>query len=166
MGRLRNSLCLLDGGPKTPDRKQSHFGARHLLTNMLPSFVLSQMVIRTSWTRLRSLDARTPRACKGLNPVESALPKNTPVTPVQSALPHSLDLKPFRIRTYGNRRGRGGDLLTRLFILASLEALDRNQAATALQRRCSGRSSDRSPKPRGLNFESPPAQQRALIGLY
>ena len=165
MGRLRNSLCLLDGGPKTPDRKQSHFGARHLLTNMLPSFVLSQMVIRTSWTRLRSSDARTPRACKGLNPVESALPKNTPVTPVQSALPHSLDLKPFRIRTYRNRRGEG-DLLTRRSIPAALQALDGNQAATPIQRRRSGRSSDWSPKPRGLSFLSPPAQQRALIGLY
>src|ERR1700722_14484388 len=76
--------------PQLPDRKQSHFGARHLFTNMLYYFVYPQMQIRTSWTLLRSSDARTLRACKGLNPVESALPKNTPVTPVQSALPHSL----------------------------------------------------------------------------
>jgi hypothetical protein len=39
--------------------------------------------------------------------LESADPENAPVTRLESALPKSLDLKPFRIRTYENWRGRG-----------------------------------------------------------
>jgi hypothetical protein len=47
-----------------------------------------------------------------LSLLESALPKNAPVTPLQSALIESLDLKSFRIRTYKIRRGEGYKLLT------------------------------------------------------
>jgi len=43
-----------------------------------------------------------------LTSLESALTENTPVTPLQSALPKTLDLKPFRIRTYEKRWGGGG----------------------------------------------------------
>jgi hypothetical protein len=41
------------------------------------------------------------------NPVESADPKNTPVTLLQSADPKTRHLKSFRIRTYKIRRGEG-----------------------------------------------------------
>jgi hypothetical protein len=39
--------------------------------------------------------------------LESALPENAPVTRLESALPKTLDLKPFRIRTYKKWRGEG-----------------------------------------------------------
>jgi hypothetical protein len=42
-----------------------------------------------------------------------AHPENQSVTPVESALPKSLDLKSFRIRTYGKHTGVGVLLLTR-----------------------------------------------------
>jgi len=48
-----------------------------------------------------------------LSSVFPADPKNAPVNPVESALPKLLDLKPFRIRTYGKNRGVGVLLLTR-----------------------------------------------------
>jgi hypothetical protein len=44
---------------------------------------------------------------KTLNPLESALPQNAPITLLKSALPKSLDLNSFRIRTYKNRWGGG-----------------------------------------------------------
>jgi hypothetical protein len=47
-----------------------------------------------------------------LTPLQSALPKNAPITRLESALPNSLDLKSFRIRTCKNRRGGGCKLLT------------------------------------------------------
>src|SRR5271154_1791583 len=47
-----------------------------------------------------------------LKPLESAHPKNAPVTPSESALTNSLNLKSFGIRTYEKRRGEGYELLT------------------------------------------------------
>jgi hypothetical protein len=50
-----------------------------------------------------------PALCNfALSLLESALPKNAPVTLLGSALTNSLNLKFFRIRTYENRRGEGG----------------------------------------------------------
>ena|ERR1700720_1798215 len=66
---------------------------------MLPSFVNTQLLpIRASRDECR----------KRLTPLAPALTKNPPATPFESALPKSLDLKPFRIRTY--QKGRGGGL--------------------------------------------------------
>jgi hypothetical protein len=48
-----------------------------------------------------------------LNPLESALPRNSPITRLESALTNSLDLKSFRIRTYKKRWGEGVLLLTK-----------------------------------------------------
>jgi hypothetical protein len=42
-----------------------------------------------------------------LSPLESADPKNAPVTLLQSALPNLKDLKSFRISTYEKGGGRG-----------------------------------------------------------
>src|ERR1700722_7573589 len=39
--------------------------------------------------------------------------QNAPITRLESALPNSLDLKPFRIRTYKKWRGGGDHLLTK-----------------------------------------------------
>src|SRR5271170_4822186 len=68
--------------------------------------------VRNTWR------ARAPRStevhAETLNPLESALPQNAPITPLQSALPKSLDLKSFRIRTYEKRRGEGWERLTNL----------------------------------------------------
>jgi hypothetical protein len=41
-----------------------------------------------------------------LTPVESALPRNSRVAHSESALPKTLDLKPFKIRTYKKGWGR------------------------------------------------------------
>jgi hypothetical protein len=49
-----------------------------------------------------------------LTPLQSALPRNAPITRLESALPNSLDLKSFRIRTCENRWGEGGELLTNI----------------------------------------------------
>jgi hypothetical protein len=49
-----------------------------------------------------------------LTPLESALPKNAPVTPLQSADPKTKDLKSFRIRRSEKGWGEGGKLLTRI----------------------------------------------------
>src|SRR5882724_6757903 len=53
------------------------------------------------------LDYSLPTTHHLLIPLESALPKNAPVTRLESADPKSLDLKPFRIRTYRKGWGRG-----------------------------------------------------------
>ena len=42
-----------------------------------------------------------------LSPLESALPRNPPVTSLESALPKTKDLKSFRINTYEKGGGRG-----------------------------------------------------------
>jgi hypothetical protein len=46
-----------------------------------------------------------------ITPVFPADPKRAPVTPVESALPKLLDLKSFRIRTYGKKIGERGLLV-------------------------------------------------------
>src|SRR5271163_1605204 len=83
---------------------------------MLSSFVLSQILIRTLGTRFSDSGIALPGATQTVNPVESALPKNPPITPLQSSDPKTLDLKSFRIRTYEKRRGEGGKLLTGILL--------------------------------------------------
>jgi hypothetical protein len=75
-------------------------------------------------------DVSPQNANSALNSLESALPKNAPITPLQSADPKTLDLKSFRIRTYEKGRGEGGKLLTRnrsaarwLFVAQSLHGV-------------------------------------------
>src|ERR1700747_2217989 len=58
--------------------------------------------------------SKTEVKAKTLNPLESALPQNAPITLLKSALPKSLDLNSFRIRTYKNRWGGGIEQLTPL----------------------------------------------------
>ena len=58
--------------------------------------------------------------------LESAHPENAPVTRLESALPKSLDLKPFRIRTYENWRGEGDKMLTRNSRQGALRTAFRN----------------------------------------
>src|SRR5271154_2722128 len=79
---------------------------------MLSCFVLSETLIRTLAPPPGSPNARLPNAASTLNPLESALPKNSPITPLQSADPKTKDLKPFRIRRSEKRAGGGGRLLT------------------------------------------------------
>jgi len=74
---------------------------------MLSSFVLSRILIRMLGTRLGVSDFPPPNATPTVNSLESALPKNPPVTPSESALTISLHLKCFRIRTYKKRWGGG-----------------------------------------------------------
>src|SRR5271155_613533 len=105
---------------------------------MLPSFVLSQPLIRTLHARASACYVRPLTAISTVNPLESALPKNARVTPLQSAVPKSLGLKSFRIRTSEKKAGGGGKLLTRIegvffvfvtslhhYILTSLSRLPR-----------------------------------------
>src|SRR5450432_4269763 len=80
---------------------------------MVSSFVLFQIVIRTLGTRLDSSDVPPPDALPTVNPLESADPKNAPVTPLQSADPKTKHLKSFRIRRSEKMWGWGGKLLTR-----------------------------------------------------
>jgi hypothetical protein len=54
-----------------------------------------------------ALVSETEARSKKLSLLESALTKIVPVTRLESALANSLNLKPFRIRTYKKRRGRG-----------------------------------------------------------
>ena len=58
------------------------------------------------------LSAVSRRLSFPLSPLQSALPKNSPVTRLESALPNSLDLKSFIIRTYEKTPGGRGKLLT------------------------------------------------------
>jgi hypothetical protein len=81
---------------------------------MLSSFVLSVIVIRTLGTPLGVSDFPPPNATPTVNPVESALPKNAPVTRSESADPKTRGLKFFRIRTYRKGVGGGAKLLTRI----------------------------------------------------
>src|SRR5580658_4144979 len=48
------------------------------------------------------------------SPLESALTKIAPITRLESAVSKTKDLKPFRIRSYGKTRGKGGKVLTKL----------------------------------------------------
>ena len=74
---------------------------------MLSLLVLSLMLIRTTPAFLTSSGVRPSEAFSALTLLESAVPKNAPVTLLESALTKSLALKPFRIRTYKKRRGEG-----------------------------------------------------------
>ena len=65
--------------------------------------------VRSSLRPTRS-DVPPHNLTNALTSLESALIEKSPVTPLQSALPKSLDLKPFRIRTYEKRWGEGGIL--------------------------------------------------------
>src|SRR5277367_2890946 len=79
---------------------------------MLLSLVLSRILIRTFGARLAASDAPPPNVLLAVNPVESAVPKNPPVTPLQSADPKTRHLKSFRICTSAKGWGEGGKLLT------------------------------------------------------
>ena len=72
---------------------------------MVSFFVLPQIVIRTLAPCFGTSVVPPQNGILAVNPSESALAKNTPITPLQSALPKSLDLKSFRIRTYETRWG-------------------------------------------------------------
>jgi hypothetical protein len=76
---------------------------------MLSSFVLSEIIIRMLGTRLGASDFPPPNATPAVNPLESALPKNAPVTRLESADPKTRGLKFFRIRTYRKGWGEGLD---------------------------------------------------------
>ena len=56
-----------------------------------------------------ALVGETEARSKKLSLLESALAKIVSVTRLESALANSLNLKPFRIRTYKKRRGRGAN---------------------------------------------------------
>src|SRR5450432_1663299 len=85
-----------------------------MVTNMLSSFVLSQILIRTLSTCPGHSDAPPPTTIPTATPVESADPKNAPITRLESADPKTKHLKSFRIRRSEKRGGRGGKLLTRI----------------------------------------------------
>jgi hypothetical protein len=78
---------------------------------MLSSPVLSETLIRTLATPPAFSHIRPPNAATALNPLESALTKNAPVTRLESADPKTKDLKSFRIRTYEKGGGRGPQAL-------------------------------------------------------
>ena len=59
-----------------------------------------------------ALVSATEAKSNELSLLESALAKIVSVTRLESALANSLNLKPFRIRTYKKRRERGGKRLT------------------------------------------------------
>src|SRR5271165_724476 len=73
-------------------------------------------------------------------PLESALTKKRPVTPLKSALTIPLSLNSFRIRTYKNTQGGGGQTVNHARPSAILSPLDQ-------QPRKSGAAEDAVIKP-------------------
>src|SRR5450755_2569283 len=80
---------------------------------MLSSGVLAETLIRTLAPPPDSSYVRPSSAASTVTPLESADPKNVPVTLLQSADPKTKHLKSFRIRRSEKRGGEGGKLLTR-----------------------------------------------------
>ena|ERR1700676_311912 len=73
------------------------------------------LCVKRSPLSLRScvLSTADPQLFFPVSPLQSALPKNAPITLLESALPKTRHLKSFRIRTYKKRRGEGVLLLSR-----------------------------------------------------
>jgi hypothetical protein len=57
-----------------------------MVTNMISYFVLSKIIIRTFGTWLGTSDVLPPKPFPTVRPLESAPPKNVPVTLLESAL--------------------------------------------------------------------------------
>lgn len=103
--------------PARPFERRS----RNLLSlNRLQSvFILSLDHSISNWQRplmgnhsTRRNGSRLSLPAASLSLLESALPKNAPVTPLQSTDPKTTHLKSFRIRRSEKRWGEGGKLLT------------------------------------------------------
>jgi hypothetical protein len=116
---LGTTRALANTDPYTPDtqlRTQPLFAQAILNAFRHTGGVLPpELETDSCFSLLSSLVAQLPqipRAHSPLNPVESALPQNAPITRLESALPKSKRLKPFRIRTYEKTGGRGYSLLS------------------------------------------------------
>src|SRR6266478_4947258 len=100
---------------------------------MLSFVVFVQAILRQHLRRAcsapNSHSRPVPATDRKLTPPESALARNASVTPLGSALTVSLDLKPFRIRTYRKRWGEGALRLTGTILTASHDAGEREKAS-------------------------------------
>jgi hypothetical protein len=107
-------------------------GPWQTVTNVLSYAILSQLLIRTTAPLLSSSDA-PQNTIPVVNPVESALPRNSPITPLRSSLPKNIELKAFRIRTCRKRVGRG-KLLTHFTGMHRSRAADLRQPSPHCRR--------------------------------
>jgi hypothetical protein len=111
--RLRRPFAIIPAG-EHPSRFDTPANCPLRSSSRLTILQIRRFIERTTDTPARSSrraicsDVPPLHPATVLTSLESALTEKAPVTPLQSALPKSLDLKPFRIRTYEKRRGEGG----------------------------------------------------------
>jgi hypothetical protein len=116
-------VSVAPGGEEAGSPLSAHVAPK-ILSLSLPRYVVTSLlrfsVFALSVPRIIQIPARNPfSAHDQLTPLQSALPRKSPVSLAESAHPKSLDLKYFRIRTCEKGRGEGVQSRPQVFPIAA-----------------------------------------------